>query len=60
MIDTNDYIIDNIRKAFESLAQILTSHDIKNSDLFEKSEIKTDEAKLYIVLRQLAATGKIC
>ena len=60
MIDTNDYIIDNIRKAFESLTQILTSHDIKNSDLFEKSEIKTDEAKLYIVLRQLAATGKIC
>ena len=34
MIDTDDYIIDNIRKAFESLAQILTSHDIKNSDLF--------------------------
>ena len=60
MIDTDDYIIDNIRKAFESLARVLTNHDIKNCDLFDKSEIKTDEAKLYIVLRQLAATGKIC
>lgn len=56
----SDKVLSDIKKAFDSLALVLKNHGMENCDMFTKDEIKNDEAKLYIVLRQLASAGKIC